>query len=142
MKRQISLSLGIFLLLLLPAVAQEPAPMKLPETPAARLLETYIKAFNTGQLAALQEFHAQHDARSERPDFTDAETKDKLRTIMQMMGELKVHRIVESTPTALRVLLTTSKGQWLAVSCEVKAEAPDKLSVLRLERTSTPTDEK
>lgn len=142
MKYRSFLWLGCLLLLLTTIGAQEPAPLKLPETPVARLLETYIKAFNSGQLAAIQEFHAKHDARPESPDFTDAETKDKLRTIMQMMGALKVHRLVESTPTTLRVLLTTSKGSWLAVSCEVRADAPDKLIVFRLERTATPTDEK
>lgn len=142
MKQQVILFFGLLLLLLLPVGAQEPALVKLPDTSAARLLDAYLKAFNSGQLATLLEFHAKHDARPERSDFNDAEGQGKLRTIMKLMGELKLYRVVESTPTALRVLITTSKGAWLSVSCETTAEAPDKLIAFRLDRIPTPVEAK
>ena len=142
MKHQTSLFLGFFLLLLLPVVAQEPALLKLPDTPAARLIEAYVQAFNTGKVAIMQEFYAKHDARLNSPETSDPEATEKLQMMMQKLGELKVHRVVESQPLALRVFLATSKGQWLAVSCEAKADAPDKLILFRLDLIPKPTEEK
>ena len=142
MKRQTTLFIGFLLLLLTPAWAQEPAPLKLPDTPAARLLEAYVKAFNTGKGVALREFHAKHDMRPNREDGNSADGEDKMQGLISMLGTLQVQRVEEPAPREIRAFVKSNRGKWLAVWCQVKEDAPDKLSGFRLDRVPAPIDEK
>ncbi|MFN0120890.1 MAG: hypothetical protein ACKV2V_10340 [Blastocatellia bacterium] len=142
MKRITLLLIGLFLLAPTPAFTRETAPAQLPDTPVARVMEAYLRAFNTGSVTALEEFHARHDARAERPDFHDPEMREKLMMMMKGMGELKVHRVMHATTLSLTAIIGASKGHWLAINCEVREDARDKMTVFRVDRVPAPQGEK
>lgn len=137
------LTLAILVLSLLSvAFAQETASAKLPDTPAGRMVEAWLKARNTGKVADIQAFHTKHDAREIRDDFNDPEVQEKVKALHDHLGEFAVHRLVESKPLELRALLKSSKGKWLSLWFQVEEGTPDKLVGMRIEATTTPADAK
>lgn len=132
----------LFLSLLTVAFAQETASAKLPDTPAGRMVEAWLKARNTGKVADIQAFHAKHDARQIRDDFSDPEVQGKVKALHELFGEVAVNRISESKPLELHALLKSSKGKWLSLWFQVEEGTPDKLVGMRIELTDAPADAK
>ena len=88
----------------------------LPTTPAGRVLEAWLSAFNAGDVAALQAFDATH-----RPDAPAVSFTQRLRT---NTGGFTLVRIEKSTPTTVTALLEENDARRLArLELEVTDEA-------------------
>jgi D-alanyl-D-alanine carboxypeptidase len=94
------------LALLLVCVTLVSAQPPLPATPAGRVLQAWLAAFNAGDLAALQAFDAKH-----RPDAPPIAVTQRFRGDSGGFGLVRIER---STPTSLTALLEEQVTRRLA----------------------------
>ncbi|HQR34345.1 MAG TPA: serine hydrolase [Blastocatellia bacterium] len=120
-----------------PAKTQSaPAPtpsqeVKLPDTPAGKTFGEFLKAFNTGDLATLKQFHKAHG----NPE----DNAEQDLGAFNQTGALSLHSIASSTNTEISVIVKGSKGdRWLKFTFGVDANAPHAITDIRVQPTQAP----
>lgn len=118
-----------------PAAPQTTAPveddLKLPNTPAGNILEKFIRAFNTGDLATLRRFHEAHGG--------DPENAQQDIGFYEQSGGLKLHSVISSSEHAIEVLVQAKKDEsWLSFAISVAALPPSGITDIRVRPTAAP----
>jgi D-alanyl-D-alanine carboxypeptidase len=109
---------------------------QLPETPTGRRVAAYLKAFNSGEEAAMRAFFNEHAAAASlerRP------VEARLAAYREMRGEigrLELRRVLAASDTSVRVLAQGRGGGWLELGFEFEAQPPHMLVGLRVEESS------
>jgi CubicO group peptidase (beta-lactamase class C family) len=121
------------------APAQPPQPpaagestTALPNTPAGKALDAFLKALNSGNLDALKRFHQERGGNPEnaQQDFG----------LYQQSGGLKLHSVTRSTDYEIEVLVQAKKdGHWLNFGIGVESQAPHPIADIRIRPTSAPS---
>ncbi len=110
------------------APAQE---VKLPDTAAGKTFAEFLKAFNTGNLETLKQFHKKHG----NPE--DNAEQDV--GAFNQTGALTLHSIANSTNTEIAVIVKGSKSdRWLKFTFAVDANLPHSITDIRVQPTEAP----
>lgn len=113
---------------------------ELPDTPAAKRVAAFLKAFNSGDPKTMRDFHASNTAEGVFSNVSLDEISQMDRQMYADFGGFDLRRIVESNETSISVLLQAKKGQWIQFRCEVEQSPPHKITGLGLQPTEAPKD--
>ncbi|MFN0112882.1 MAG: serine hydrolase [Blastocatellia bacterium] len=114
------------------ALTQE---VKLPDTAAGKVFAEFFKAFNTGNLETLKQFHKKHG----NPE--DNAEQDV--GAFNQVGSLTLHSVANSTNTEISVMVKGSKSdRWLKFTFGVEANPPHSITDIRVQPTEAPAGEK
>lgn len=108
------------------------ADQKLPNTPAGRIAAEYLRAYNTGDSAAMSRFF-ESSAVSD-PARPTAARVATYRTIFDDNGKLTFVSTDDQTPTSLTVAVHGDRGSDLSLTFVVESAEPHRLASLRVER--------
>lgn len=112
--------------------AASDAGISLPNTPAGKTLTAFVRAFNTGNPAALRRFHEEHGGNPENAEQDIA--------FYDQSGELKLHSVTQSNDYDIEVLLQARKdGRWLNFAMNVAAQPPHGITDIRARPASPPS---
>jgi len=99
------------------AIAQTPASVRLPDTPAGKTFSAFLVALNSGNLETMRRFH------SERNGNVDNAGQDM--EFYDQSGGLTLHSVKQSSDYEIETLVQTKKdGRWLSFKMEVESMAP------------------
>lgn len=132
-----------FLLLLISipaAIGQTTSEPVLPDTPAAKRVTAFIKAFNTGDQKTMRDFHANNTAEGVFSKISMDEISRMDSQMYSDFGGFDLRRIIESNNTDITVLLQAKKGPWLQMRCEVEQNPPHKLIGIGLQPAEAPKE--
>ncbi|HXG66675.1 MAG TPA: serine hydrolase domain-containing protein [Blastocatellia bacterium] len=115
---------------------------RFPDTPAAKRVEAFLKAFNSGDPKAMRDFHANNAASGVLSSMSLDDISQQDQQMYNDFGGLELRRVVESGQSSITVLLQAKKGQWLNFRCEVEPAPPHKIVGLGIEPASAPADAK
>jgi C-terminal processing protease CtpA/Prc len=105
--------------------------IKLPNTPAGKTLEEFIRAFNTGDLATLRRFHEAHGG--------DPDNAQQDIGFYEQSGGLKLHSVISSSEHAIEVLVQAKNDEnWLSFAISVAALPPNGITDIRVRPTEAP----
>ncbi|MCL4706792.1 S41 family peptidase [bacterium] len=105
--------------------------ISLPNTPAGKTLTEFVRAFNTGNPAALRRFHEEHGGNPENAEQDIA--------FYEQSGGLKLHSVTQSNEYDIEVLLQAKKdGRWLSFAINVAVQAPHGITDIRARPASPP----
>lgn len=105
--------------------------ISLPNTPAGKTLAAFVRAFNTGNPAALRRFHEEHGGNPENAEQDIA--------FYDQSGGLKLHSVTHSNEYDIEVLLQARKdGRWLNFVINVTAQPPHGITDIRARPASPP----
>lgn len=105
--------------------------LALPNTPAGKTLEAFVKALNTGKIETMRKFHQDHGG--------NPENAEQDMGFFQQSGGLKLHSIKRSSETEIEVLVQTKKASdWIAFQLNVESAAPHNISEIRIQPASAP----
>lgn len=105
--------------------------IKLPDTPAGKTLGEFIRAFNTGDLAALRRFHEEHGG--------DPENAQQDIGFYEQSGGLKLHSVISSSERAIEVLVQAmNDARWLSFAIAVAALPPNGITDIRVRPADAP----
>lgn len=119
-----------------PQAAAAPAQeVKLPDTAAGKTFAEFLKAFNTGNLETLKQFHRKHG----NPE--DNANQDV--GAFNQTGSLTLHSVASSTETEIAVIVKGSKAdRWLKFTFGVESNPPHPITDIRVQPTEAPGGEK
>lgn len=104
----------------------------LPNTPAGKTLAAFVRAFNTGNPAALRRFHEEHGGNPENAEQDIA--------FYEQSGGLKLHSVALSNEYDIEILLQAKKdGRWLSFAINVAVQAPHGIIDIRARPASPPS---
>ncbi|NUM79109.1 S41 family peptidase [candidate division KSB1 bacterium] len=104
----------------------------LPNTPAGKTLAAFVRAFNTGNPAALRRFHEEHGGNPENAEQDIA--------FYEQSGGLKLHSVALSNEYDIEILLQAKKdGRWLSFAINVAVQAPHGITDIRARPASPPS---
>lgn len=113
------------------AIAQTPASVKLPDTPAGKTFGAFLVALNSGNLETMRRFH------SERKDNVDNAGQDM--EFYNRSGGLTLHSVKQSSDYEIETLVQTKKdGRWLTFKMEVESVAPYPAIILDVQPAEAP----
>jgi CubicO group peptidase (beta-lactamase class C family) len=99
------------------AIAQTPAGVKLPDTPAGKTFGAFLVALNSGNLETMRRFHSERNGNVENADLDLNFYNDT--------GGLVLHGVKASSDYEIEALVRTKKdGRWLSFKMEVESMAP------------------
>jgi len=131
----------LLILISIPAVIGHTSnSSELPDTPAAKRVAAFVKAFNTGDPKVMREFHTNNAADGVLSGHSADELSQMDSQMFEDFGGFDLRRVVESSTTSITVLLQARKGQWLEMRCEVEAASPHKIAGLGLQPVEAPKD--
>lgn len=105
--------------------------ISLPNTAAGKTLAAFVRAFNTGNPAALRRFHEEHGGNPENAEQDIA--------FYDQSGGLKLHSVTHSNEYDIEVLLQARKdGRWLNFVINVTAQPPHGITDIRARPASPP----
>lgn len=117
-----------------PAVAQAApaaAAIAWPNTPAGKTVAAFLTAFNSGKLAALQQFHQEHGG--------NPANAEQDMNFYNQSGGLNPHSIKRSTDTQIEVLVQMKKTErWVVFAISVEAQAPHGITDIRVQGAEAP----
>ncbi|MDX2044528.1 MAG: serine hydrolase [Acidobacteriota bacterium] len=109
--------------------------VKLPDTVAGKVFAEFFRAFNTGNLETLKQFHKKHG----NPE--DNAEQDV--GAFNQTGALTLHSVANSTETEIAVIVKGSKSdRWLKFTFAVDANLPHSITDIRVQPTEAPGGEK
>jgi CubicO group peptidase (beta-lactamase class C family) len=113
------------------AIAQTPAGVKLPETPAGKTFGDFLAAFNSGDLETMRRFHSEHHGKVENAE------QDK--EFYEQSGGLVLHSIKASSDYEIEAVVQTKKdGNWLNFKMRVESSAPYPPTDINVQPTEAP----
>jgi len=114
---------------------QSPSPSinpGLPDTPAGKLVSTYLEAFNAGE-AAMRGFIERYVAKDDL-ERTAAETRlARFRQMKQRLGRLKPVKVLQTSDTSITLDLKSSDGPLVEFTFELAPTSPPTLRGIRVE---------
>lgn len=120
------------------SAAPTPAPavregVTWPNTAAAKTLQAFLAAFNTGELAALRRFHEEHGGNPNNAQMD-------LDFYTQSRG-LKLHRVTRSSEYEIEILVQAKNDlRWLSFGITVTQSAPHGIDDIRVQPASAPSE--
>jgi hypothetical protein len=131
--KRFGLALSITLLLAAQASSRSGDDLKLPDTPAAKTLAAFLRAFNTGNIETMRKFHADIGG--------DENNAQEDMNFYDRSGSLKPHSVIRSSDYEIEVLVKAEKsGNWLNFTMQVGALAPHPPEIIRVQPASEPGD--
>lgn len=104
---------------------------EMPNTPAGKALDKFLKSLNSGDLAMMKKFHQETGG--------DAENADQDFGFYQQSGGLNPHSLVRSAEFDIEILAQTKKdGRWLKFGIVVEPRPPHAVAELRINEASEP----
>ncbi len=119
-----------------PPVAPQTAPaakleIELPQTAAGKTLGAFLLAFNSGKLEAMRKFHQEHAG--------SPENAEQDMGFFNQSGGLKLHSVKHSTEMEIEALAQRKQdGEWVMFSIGVEAQAPHRITDIRVKPASAP----
>lgn len=117
--------------------AQTPAPQAhftFPDTPAAKQLQAWLAAFDSGDRGTIQAFVAKSMPEGTGPDFADQTIQ-----MRDQFGGLDFQKIEESTDVRfVAIAQTRSGGERMRMTVEVDSAAPHRITSIFLQPASPP----
>lgn len=114
------------------SAAAADAGIALPNTPASKTLAAFVRAFNTGNPAALRRFHEEHGGNPENAEQDIA--------FYDQSGGLKLHSVTQSNDYNIEVLLQAKRdSRWLSFAINVTAQPPHGITDIRTRPASPPS---
>ncbi|MDP2916119.1 MAG: serine hydrolase domain-containing protein [Candidatus Aminicenantes bacterium] len=124
-------SLSLALLFLGALAAGRTQQSSLPQTPAGRRVESYVKAFNAGE-AAMKEFFAANVAK-EALQKTPLETRlARYKQMRERLGTLEIRKVIESRADLVNVVARGSNGSEVSLDFQFEAAEPFGLLSVRV----------
>jgi CubicO group peptidase (beta-lactamase class C family) len=106
---------------------------RLPDTPAGKSLDEFLKALNTGDLETLKRFHKNRRG--------DEENAQQDLGLYRQTGGLDLHSVIRSGQFEIEVLTRTKNDQrWLNFEIGVEQQAPYEITDIRVRPTSGPSE--
>jgi CubicO group peptidase (beta-lactamase class C family) len=130
--------LCIVLSIAMSAIAQATKPIELPDSPPGRIVNAYVKAFNSGDEQAMRNFFANNvspSALAQRP------IEARLEVYRQMhgnMGAIEIRRVSAARNDEVVVLVQTRRGDWFEFGFQFDTAPPNKLRGLRVQDSDPP----
>jgi CubicO group peptidase (beta-lactamase class C family) len=121
-----------------PAAADEVA---LPDSEAGRRVVSWFQAYNAGTEAALVAFFAANVPPEELERRPARERAARTLGLRRETGELRVGRVVRSTPDAVAVMAANGRGEWFELSLAFEQAAPHRLVGVRIEQGEPPSED-
>jgi Beta-lactamase class C and other penicillin binding proteins len=107
--------------------------VKIPDTPAGHVVGDYLRAYNTGDPAAMGRFfETEAVSDPERPTSARVET---YKSIFADNGRLDVMSVEDESPTSLHITARGARGGELSMIFTVENATPPRLASLRVERS-------
>ncbi len=105
----------------------------LPNTIAAQTLRDFLRAFNTGELAALRRFHEEH---GENPNNAQEDMD-----FYAQSGGLKLHSVTSTSAYEIETLVQAKRDKrWLRFGITVATSAPHGINDIRVQPASAPSE--
>ncbi|HMV49293.1 MAG TPA: serine hydrolase, partial [Blastocatellia bacterium] len=116
-------------------VAQTPASnFQMPDTPAGKALDKFLKALNSGDLATMKKFHQETGG--------DENNAQEDMGFYQQSGGLTPHSVVRSAEFEIEILAQAKKdGRWLKFGIVVQSRPPHGVTELRVNEAAAPSSE-
>jgi len=112
-------------------LAQE-TRVSLPQTPAGRQVEAYVRAFNAGE-SAMREFFTGHTAKDALQK-TPVETRmERYKQMHDRLGSLELQKLVESRSNFVSVVARTENGPFVRLDFQFEPAEPFGLLGIRVE---------
>lgn len=129
----LGLMAGLFAVLAVAPAFAADAPVALPSTPAAEHFRAWLEAFNQGDVAGLSAMMTKHfSAEALKARSADARAQ-RMAGMRKDFGPLTVLKVVETTPTHLRLLARQGAEQLVDVNLDCEAQTPFAVTGVRLE---------
>lgn len=104
---------------------------KLPDTPAGKAFDSFLNAFNSGDLETMRRFHRERGGNEENAN------KDK--DAYTQTGGLKLHSVTASSDYVLEALVQAKQdGQWLSFNFTVGEQKPYPIAGIQVRTTEAP----
>jgi len=115
---------------------QTPASgFEMPNTPAGKALDKFLKSLNSGDLETMKKFHQDTGG--------DVENAQQDLGFYQQSGGLNPHGLVRSGEFEIEILAQGKKdGRWLKFGIVVESRPPHAVAELRINEASAPNGEK
>lgn len=129
---------SIVLSIAMSAIAQATKPVELPDSPPGRIVNAYVKAFNSGDEQAMRNFFANNvsaSALAQRP------IEARLEVYRQMhgnMGAIEIRRVSAARNDEVVVLVQTRRGDWFEFGFQFDTAPPNKMRGLRVQDSDPP----
>jgi hypothetical protein len=105
----------------------------LPDTPAANTVRAYVKAFNTGDAAAMGDFMRTSTIQSPDDKRTIEQRLEGYNRMHGNLGTLKLLGVESATADRIVVRAATERGETVTMTFEVEPQAPYRLKRLGIE---------
>ncbi|MEP7336242.1 MAG: serine hydrolase [Acidobacteriota bacterium] len=116
------------------SAAAAEAVFELPNTVAGKTFGKFLKALNSGDLAAMKQFHKETGG--------DEENAEQDLGFYTQSGGLKPHSVARSTEFEINVIAQAkSDGRWINFGIVVESQPPHAVTELRIQPASAPTGE-
>ncbi|MCJ7644369.1 MAG: beta-lactamase family protein [Candidatus Aminicenantes bacterium] len=104
----------------------------LPETPAGRHVEAYVRAFNAGE-SAMREFFAGHIAKGALQKTPVEARMERYKQMHDRLGSLELQKLVESRSDFVSVVARTANGPFVRLDFQFEPAEPFGLLGIRIE---------
>lgn len=114
-------------------MAQAPKPVDLPDTPQGRIVNAYVKGFNSGDEQAMRDFFSNYVSAS---SLTQRPIEARLEVYRQMRGNMatiEIRRVLSARDDEVVVLVQTKRGDWFEFGFQFDTAPPHKLVGLRVQ---------
>ena len=106
---------------------------KLPDNAAGRIVATYIKAFNSGDEKAMEEFLQTHLSKTSLANRSMKERLEIYQRLRGDLGDLSISSVTEANEQGLVVTFQTATGKTPEFTFDLDPAEPQKLKGLRIE---------
>jgi D-alanyl-D-alanine carboxypeptidase len=130
--------LSVVLSIAIAAIAQTAKPVELPDTPPGRIVNAYVKAFNSGDEQAMRDFFANNIAASSLAQRPIEARLEVYREMRGNMGAIEIRRVVAARDDEVVVLVRTKRGDWFEFGFQFDTAPPHKLMGLRVQDADAP----
>jgi CubicO group peptidase (beta-lactamase class C family) len=110
---------------------------RLPETPAGKIVASYIEAYQAGE-EAMDLFQQQHFSKETLQKRSKEQRMETFRNIKKDIGSIEFKQVLSNSPNAISILAKSEKGEWLEFSFEFAAD--QKIGGIRLEQSNGPAE--
>ena len=135
-----SLSVSILIILMFSFAVGQPQA-GLPETPAGKHVEAYLKAFNSPDQGLMRSFFQERTARSSLADAPVEQRLSRFSQMKQRLESLQLKRVVSSTSRSVTILATAKSGATVQLNFEFEPQLPYGLLGIRVEDLGEPVEE-
>jgi CubicO group peptidase (beta-lactamase class C family) len=126
---------GLSAPLLAPQATKAQAPFTFPDTPAAKQLQAWLAAFNSGDRASIKAFVKKDTIEATPPSFIDQTVQ-----IRNQVGGFDFQKVEESTDVRFAALAQARVGgQFFRITVDVERAEPHRITSIWLEPASPPS---